>query len=339
MPFEYGINTPSSIYDKIQELYNNDVIMLASAGNCNPYSQDCNFIRPPARISYVYGIGAIDQDNYHWFGSPLGNEIDFVTYSVDVEVSYGNETTSNYEVSTGTSFSVGIAGGVASLLKSYRSDLSNEEVRFYLKQSAIGLGKKEIYGAGLPQPYIAMVSIDDNTPPVIDFYTNSLEQNYLTLKFQATEITGIRSCFYEYRNINDTSYSSFRECNSNLPQFGDFLNKVTFTVIQYDISLFIEFNFSLYDLNNNSVHFNFSLELTLPTTSSTTTTKTNNSLSLSISISEDSIMTSEKVLSIISQSSSTNSSPAKTPILEVFIFLFSVFPFVIIRRNKNKKRL
>jgi hypothetical protein len=263
MPFEYGINTPTNIFNKIQELYNKDVIMLASIGNCDPNNQDCFFVRPPARISYVFGIGAIDSSNYHWWGSPSGNEVDFVTYGVDIKVSWGNTTNSYFEESSGTSFSVGIAGGIASLLKSYRPDLTNEEVRYYLKQSALNLGKKEFYGSGLPQLYTAMLSIDDITPPVIESYDYVIENGVLKIDFTSVEVTGIKYCLYQYKNLNDTSFSSTRECSSNLPKFGDFFNRVDFTVYQYSISPFIQFNFSIYDLNNNSSPFIFSLELQL----------------------------------------------------------------------------
>ena len=335
MPFEYGINTPTNILNEIQVLYNKNVILLASIGNCNPYAQDCFFVRPPARIPYVFGIGAIDSDNNHWSGSPVGNEVDFVTYGVDVEVSYGNSTNQFNDIGTGTSFSVGIAGGIVSLLKSYRPDLNNEAVRYYLQRSSRYLGQKEYYGSGLPQLYVAMKAIDDITPPSIDSYIYSLDTDGLTIDFTASESTGIYSCVYQYKNLNDSDYSSVQNCYSNLPQFSDFLSKVEFTIYQYDLSPFLTLNITLNDVSNNNYSFSISLELNLVTNSIQTDSSSASAGSDTINIPDVSNYSSEKVIStIIHQDQVSNSTPNTTP----YDFVGSVFFFVVILSFRRKNR-
>jgi len=135
-------------------------IVVACAGNDSkrglPY---------PAKYPEVICVGATDCNDEYWEFSNYGSELEIMApssghykptsipgiWSTDITGSAGDNESDYIGRCTGTSTSAPIVAGVAALILSLEPDLTNEEVRHFITQSARDLGepgRDEYYGWG-----------------------------------------------------------------------------------------------------------------------------------------------------------------------------------------------
>ena len=114
----------------------------------------------PAKYDSVLGVGATDRlDTIAQF-SNTGEGVDLVAPGVGILSTY---RANRYRELSGTSQACPHVAGVAALLKSYRSTLSNENIKKVLLGTADPLGMEEsddVYGAGLLNATGAIEQLD-----------------------------------------------------------------------------------------------------------------------------------------------------------------------------------
>jgi len=163
MSFGGPYNDPDSpIHEAIREAGENGVVVVVSAGNCgveaqDPTCRDYMGVTTPGNSPDVITVGSVnDQRGHAPFSSGQAFETeqgimikpDVVVPGVEViTASLHNE----YAAISGTSVSAQIVGGIAALLLEMDPDLSPQQIKTLLKQSAIDLGdpgEDLLYGAG-----------------------------------------------------------------------------------------------------------------------------------------------------------------------------------------------
>ena len=140
----FGYNAYSQIFkEKLEEAYENNILLISAAGN------NGGDVVYPAKYSTVIAVGATDENNQTASFSAHGYELELVASGVDI-----NTTTNanDYGLFSGTSLSAPHVTGVAALIWSYNTNLTNEELRAKLANDAIDLGeegKDDYFGYGL----------------------------------------------------------------------------------------------------------------------------------------------------------------------------------------------
>ena len=147
-----GGDSPSSILENAcQYAWDAGCVLVGAAGNAGTYGAVY-----PAKYDTVICVGATDDDDTRWSGSNYGPEMELVAPGVNVFSTY---PTNNYAWSTGTSMSTPHVAGVAALIKSRYPEVSNEELRERMRNTAKDLGeegKDDYYGHGLVDAYAAL---------------------------------------------------------------------------------------------------------------------------------------------------------------------------------------
>ncbi len=132
--------------DKYAEIFarakKKDILILASAGNF--YSSHCD---PPASVSSVYAIAAIDSTGRKYDASNYGEK---VVLSAAGEFVYAPHpaATNTYGYLDGTSSAVALVGGCAAVLKAVSPDAGGIEIMSALMNTAVPLDKKNSTYAG-----------------------------------------------------------------------------------------------------------------------------------------------------------------------------------------------
>jgi len=134
--------------------WNHGVLLVAAAGN---YNMDLD-VTPfyPACYSTVIAVSATDSSDQRWSDSNYGNKIELAAPGVSV---YSTIPGNRYTYLTGTSMACPHASGVAALLWSYNSSLTNTQLRSSLHEAVDDLGSpgKDIYyGYGRINAYKAL---------------------------------------------------------------------------------------------------------------------------------------------------------------------------------------
>lgn len=129
--------------------YNQGVLLVAASHN---HGRDS--ITYPARFGSVIAVGAIDESWNRASFSNYGDSLELVGPGVDIlSTTPGN----SYESWPGTSMSCPFVTGVAALLFSDNSSLSNQDIRWILNLTATDLGDFYQYGYGLVNAWMAVV--------------------------------------------------------------------------------------------------------------------------------------------------------------------------------------
>jgi subtilisin family serine protease len=133
-----------SLRDAIQLAEDRGLVIITSAGNSG-----VNELRYPAAFDGVIGVGAVDKNNSIESYSTRGGHVSLVAPGTDVLTTAIN---GSYAAVTGTSFSAPQVSGVAALILSINPNLTANQVRTILTQSADDLGssgKDDDFGYGI----------------------------------------------------------------------------------------------------------------------------------------------------------------------------------------------
>ena len=145
-------------------LWKDGLLLVAATGNDREDKKGTRGRRLtvgyPAKYDSVLGIGATDRLDTIAPFSNTGKGVDLVAPGVGILSTYRDN---RYRELSGTSQACPHVAGVAALLKSYRSTLSNEKIRKVLLDTAdpLGMGEPdEVYGRGLLNATGAIEQLD-----------------------------------------------------------------------------------------------------------------------------------------------------------------------------------
>jgi len=132
-----------------EKLWNEGMVLIAAVGNDHQEKRAKKLsVGYPARYNCVIGVGATDPKDTIAPFSNIGTGVDLVAPGVDILSTYRDR----YRILSGTSQACPHVAGVAGLLKSYRNDLKNENIKKIILETADPLGSESpdnIYGHGL----------------------------------------------------------------------------------------------------------------------------------------------------------------------------------------------
>lgn len=128
----------------------NGTVVVAASGN-----ESASSISYPSAYDSVIAVGAVDSNGERGYFSNYGTGLDFMAPGVDIYSTYLTNDGS-YDYLTGTSMACPHVAGVVGLLKSVDKDITAEEVRGLLKETAKPAGSSKEYGAGIVNAYKAL---------------------------------------------------------------------------------------------------------------------------------------------------------------------------------------
>lgn len=142
----YGEIVATYFEDVMKYAHDNDVVLIAAAGNENTYEKSY-----PANNSYVIGVGALARNSSTSIASYSnhGTNVDVVAPGSVYVSGVGSST--SYIETQGTSFSSPATAACVALLKSKYPNMSADRIERRLKDTAYDLGtagKDDIYGYG-----------------------------------------------------------------------------------------------------------------------------------------------------------------------------------------------
>lgn len=134
----FSLGQTHVVNDAIEYAIQNNVLIVAAAGNtCSGAIYDPCVVDYPASHNDVIAVGAIKQNNYRWYRSNYGTNLDVVAPGVDILTTTINNY---YDVVHGTSFSTAIVSGIAALILSVRPDLTQKQLRHAIESTCNPLG-------------------------------------------------------------------------------------------------------------------------------------------------------------------------------------------------------
>lgn len=150
-PIEKIPDEGSALVQKVDELWDRGLIVLAAAGNNGPYSRS---IGAPGISRKIITVGASDDDvsyvnnrsglikNYSGRGPTLScvKKPDIVAPGSGVLSSSNGYGKKQFSVKSGTSMSTPVVSGAVALLLSRYPQMSNQEVKIQIKNSSLNLG-------------------------------------------------------------------------------------------------------------------------------------------------------------------------------------------------------
>ena len=147
------------IHDAIRYAYDNNVVLVAAAGNSND-----DFSGFPACYNEVISVSATDYYDKKAFFSSYGPFVDVAAPGTEILSTYRD---ASYESMSGTSMASPYVAGLSGLILSYKPDLTNEQVRQAIRISADNFETNEwdpYYGYGRINAYNALRYIQTTTP-------------------------------------------------------------------------------------------------------------------------------------------------------------------------------
>lgn len=128
----------------IEEAQSKGILIVSTGGNTG-----IEEVRYPAAFDGVIGVGAVDESKEREYYSTQGEHVSIVAPGASI---YTTSLKDGYNSVSGTSFAAPQVAGAAALVWSVAPDLTNDQVRDILLQSADDLGdsgKDKDYGYGL----------------------------------------------------------------------------------------------------------------------------------------------------------------------------------------------
>ncbi|MGG1554857.1 S8 family serine peptidase [Paenibacillus ferrarius] len=138
-----GTEDSQILHDMIQKASAQGILIVAAAGNQGAGSETEMY---PARYPEVISVGSVGKTNQLSTFSSTGNELDLVAPGEEIT---STTKDGNYGVQSGTSMAAPHVTGAAALLWSSNRQLSSEQVKDKLLETATPLGDMHEYGHGL----------------------------------------------------------------------------------------------------------------------------------------------------------------------------------------------
>ena len=149
-----GKSYSQALKDAVDAAYDNGVLLVAAAGN---EGEGTDNVLYPARFESVIAVSSADSNNDLLSTSSRGPGVELIAPGVNILSTLpGNKLS----YASGTSMAAPHVVGSAALIWSADSNLSNEEVRNLLRQTAQDLGlPKDHQGYGLVRPGLAVAEL------------------------------------------------------------------------------------------------------------------------------------------------------------------------------------
>ncbi len=161
-----GRSYSETLKDATELAYENETILVAAAGNGGKDS-----ISYPAGYEDVISVGAVDKNQERADFSNTGEKLEFMAPGVDV---YSTRPDDEYDLESGTSMASPHVAGLVGLMRSVDSDITLDEVRRILSDTAQEVGNSEEYGYGIVDAYQAVLETGD-----FDDYQSNYDDVYL----------------------------------------------------------------------------------------------------------------------------------------------------------------
>ena len=149
----------TALQQAMQNAYNAGIVIVAASGNDGLRS-----ISYPAKYSTAIAVGATDSNDNLASFSNYGPEQEVVAPGVSIYSTYLGST---YQTLSGTSMATPMVTGTVALMLSKNPNLTPDQVRQYLRDSALDLGAAgwdETYGYGRVQADQAVALVPSGTP-------------------------------------------------------------------------------------------------------------------------------------------------------------------------------
>ncbi len=138
----------------INKAVNQNILVVAAAGNDGTATGGENNVSYPARYEYVIAVGAINQNRQRATFSSTGEAVELAAPGENI---LSTDNNGSYNRVKGTSFATPFVSGVAALMKEIEPNLTAAQLRNKLQKESTDLGtagRDPWYGFGLVQaPY------------------------------------------------------------------------------------------------------------------------------------------------------------------------------------------
>ncbi|KYD27492.1 S8 family peptidase [Parageobacillus toebii] len=135
----------SVLRNAIQKAYENNILLVASAGNMGG-TKKVDTVTYPAAYDEVIAVAAVDKNGERASYSSTGKRIDI---SAPGDYVYTTVQSGLYFLATGTSMAAPHVSGVAALVLECQPNLDVEELRKILLKSKKPFGNPKLYGKGI----------------------------------------------------------------------------------------------------------------------------------------------------------------------------------------------
>ena len=164
-------SSSQALEDACIAAYNSGLLLVAAAGNSGNRRGTGNNVSYPARYESVIAVAATDKNNERAYFSSTGPAVELSAPGVSIYSTYNNNS---YASLSGTSMASPHVAGVAALVKSANTGLTNLNIREILRSTATNLNMPDSHGGyGLVNALAAVQAALTTQEPVQDPYTVS----------------------------------------------------------------------------------------------------------------------------------------------------------------------
>jgi len=190
-----SIGSPVSsrvVQEAVTYAHNTGALLIAAAGNCGGADYQMKGCSQQHQLDYpgVYArVIAVSATNHARTISDFSSHGAHIELAAPGEEIYSTYIEKAYETLSGTSFAVAHVAGAAAILLSANADLSNEELRAILQETAVDLGESgldEMFGYGLINTHAALNQTitsrrpNSTVPPVGFELANEWHDQYIS---------------------------------------------------------------------------------------------------------------------------------------------------------------
>ncbi|HQC15789.1 S8 family peptidase [Mesotoga prima] len=155
-----------SLEDACNAAFADGVLIVAAAGNSGNKPGNRDTVEYPGGYASVIAVAASDSNDLRASFSSTGPDVELIAPGVSILSSIPGD---GYAYYSGTSMASPHVAGVAALVLGANPELTNDDVRLILQQTAENLGlKQEHQGYGLVRADLAVQAGSGTTPPASD---------------------------------------------------------------------------------------------------------------------------------------------------------------------------